>query len=155
MRLSEVPKEGRELPIPRLDRSEIRLLWAIDYYDAPINGFLRYRGKIYYFLMHEAQKWLDNEELPEGQHWPPPIYLVIEVTDEQLAEEARWHELVLDMIGNGSEYADDQLSIGVHHPDLLIATGTEESIHKYWEIYRNEHKPLDLFDNEVIGWFIR
>jgi hypothetical protein len=155
MKFSEVLNEGRDLSIIQLDRSEIRLLWCSEYYDAPISGMLIYHRRPYYFRMHEAQKWMYNNLSLDEQDWSPPKYLVIQLTDEQLAEEEKWHKLSLEKIGNGSDYAEDQLSIAVHHPELHLVTGNGQSIKEYWDMYRKEHKALDLAGNEVIGWFNR
>jgi hypothetical protein len=62
---------------------------------------------------------------------------------------------MLAKMGNGSEYADDQLSIGIHHPELHVSTSTEESINDYWDNYKHNYKHPDISKNEVIGWFIR
>ena len=116
---------------------------------------LVYHERRYYFRMHEAQKWMYNNLALAESDWLPPMYLVIELTDEQLAEEEKWHTLCLGKIGNGSDYAEDQLSIVPHHPELLLVRGNGRSMKEYRDKYRNEHKALDLADNEVIGWFIR
>jgi hypothetical protein len=124
-KLSEVSGDDY-LNLPQLNRSEVNVLWADDFWDGYLSGLLEYHSGKYWFQM--CKDFDSDDQLFYRR------FLVIELSEEQLAEEQFWEDLFQEKVGI---YPNKQ---------------PEEMWHEFYEPYKNR-KPRDLSNNSVIGWF--
>ena len=122
---------------PRIDRSEIRLLWHADYWDGPKSGMLLYRGEECWF---EVVAEADEDE--DGWY---RRFAVLRLTPEQRAEERQWHELFRRCVGRHTDYDESgRRALGALEP--------RERWAEFYDAYR-ERTPPDFSGSEVLGWF--
>ena len=70
--------EGLE-SLPRLDETQIRLVWHFDWWDGPLNGLAEYDDQKAWFAFHDIDE--------PGIHYFYRLYLL---TDAQVAEAELW-----------------------------------------------------------------
>jgi hypothetical protein len=131
--------------LPRIASEAVTLLWHDDFWDGPLSGLLLWQGERCWFQMREEY------EPPEGAETAPwpwyRRYLVIRLTPDQLREEEYWHDLFRKCIGTHTDYrSDGQREVGAVHP--------KEQHAEFYDPY-SKRVPMDLTQNEVVGWFER
>jgi hypothetical protein len=125
-KLSQVRGEDY-LSLPRLSRDDVKVLWTVDFWDGMISGIVEYKSMAYWAQMcHDYE----NDDQPFYRR-----YLVIELSDEEVAEERYWHKLFME-------------KVGTHPTDVK----PKEIWNEFFEPY-GKRNPLDLSNNEVTGWF--
>jgi len=123
----------------RVEASEVRLLWYGDYWDGPIDGLLSFRGE---------QCWFELVTENEGDlgEWYRR-FVILRLTPERLAEEARWHDLFRKHVGTHADYDENGRAMrGELRP--------RDEWHKFYEPFQRRI-PRAFSDNEVLGWFER
>jgi len=126
--------------LDKIDRHEVKLLWANEWWDGPISGMLMYRGEKCWF-----QLFIDPDD-PEVEKFPRQ-YLVIELSNDQLKEEEYWQTLFLEMVGSNNVWDED----GIRHTDRLKPL---ESRNEFFKLAK-KRKPTDLSENRVVGFFAK
>lgn len=133
LRLSHYPEAC--LQLPPITRTDVRLLWHFDFYDGPISGMLLFNGRRCWFQMVA-----ENEE-PNGWY---RRFLIVALSEEQIATEERWHELFREHVGHHTDYdAEGHRNSGTTRP-------REEWDHFYRPYGQRE--PLDLSRNDVLAY---
>lgn len=113
--------------LPQLPALDANVISVNDFSD-PEKGLVEYEGRVYWFQMcHDY----DSYDQPYYRR-----FLVVKLTDEQLAEEQYWHDLFLEKIGT--------YDTGGLKP--------KQSWSEYYVPYR-KRVPPDLSNNEVLGWW--
>lgn len=115
--------------LPRLDRSEVRLLWHSGFWDGPINGLCLFQGRKCWFEMCE-----------DGASYRR--FLVLELTAEELADEERWHALFREHVGTHTDYGTDEAGV-VHLRERWAA---------FYEPFGKRPR-VDYSRNPAVGWF--
>jgi hypothetical protein len=122
--------------IPKIERSDLRLLWHSGYWDGPTSGMLEYRGQKYWF-----ETFYDDPDSPTYPRWQ----FVLRLSDEQLAEEERWHLLFREKVGTHTDYDETgRPTVGELHRETMLD--------EFYIPYR-QRIPRDLSDAEIIAWF--
>lgn len=122
----------------QVPRDSVRLLWHSDFWDGPRSGVLESNGERCWFeVIAENQ----DEDL---RGWYRR-FVIVRLTPEQLAEECKWHELFCEKVGVHTDYdASGTRRLGNLRP--------REQWREFYEAYE-ARRPLDLAENEVLGWF--
>jgi hypothetical protein len=124
--------------VRNVPRNAVRLLWHSDFWDGPRSGMLELDGERCWF---EVVAENDDEPL---RGWYRR-FVVVRLTPAQLAEEERWHELFRENVGGHTDYgASGTRPVGDLRP--------REQWREFYDAYERR-QPLDLSDNEVLGWF--
>ena len=113
--------------LPKIEGSGYKLLWFSDYYDGEINGMLLYKDRKYWYQIYSESEDEDYSDYYRR-------YIIIELTELEVAEEEYWYKLFQEKVG---------------YP---IATQPQEMWSEFYEPYKNR-KPQDISKNRVIGWF--
>lgn len=97
------------LALPKIDRSEIQLLWHHDYWDGYLSGFCLYKDRMHFLkCVDEGETFYkdsDCDEVDEERSDPwYRRYTIIELTDEEIAEVTRCHELFRQHVGTHTDY---------------------------------------------------
>ena len=131
----QVSKDLRQ--IQRIDRDAIRLLWHVDFWDGPTSGLLSYAGEDLWFEMVE-----ENEDTTASWY---RRYVIVRLSEEQLADERRWHELFREHVGTHTDYDENGAR----------ATGVTKPRSEWDEFYGPHSKRVapDLASNTVVGWW--
>jgi hypothetical protein len=144
-KLCELVGESGYLGVPKLDRRKVKLLWVVDFYDAPLSGMALYEEKKQWYQMYNREEWLS------GGDEVKPIYLLIDLSDEQLREEEYWHDRFVREVWNGWDYDEDEVALW-HRPEK-VKHGTS-SAEEFGTVYE-ARSPQNFSENMVIGWFER
>ncbi|MCU0240192.1 MAG: hypothetical protein MUC29_12185, partial [Pyrinomonadaceae bacterium] len=88
------------IELPKIEKNEIRLLWADDWFDGVINGVLLYQNKKCRFEMIEE----NNDDNTQNFY---RRYLIIELTERQLQEEEYWHKLFVENVGSHFDFDEN------------------------------------------------
>jgi hypothetical protein len=144
-KLSELIGENGYLAVPKLERRKVKLLWVTDFYDAPLSGMAFYAGRSHLYQMYNKEEWL------YGGDEVKPIYLLIELSKEQLQEEEYWHDRFVREVWNGWDYDEDEVALW-HRPEK-VKRGTSNA-EDFSAVYQTRNKQ-DFSENMVIGWFER
>jgi hypothetical protein len=136
-RLGEIlARDGYKL-VPRIDRADVHLLWHSAFWDGPLSGMVLYRGELCWCQMVA-------ESDPDSAEWYRH-FAVIRLSDEQRAEEQRWHDLFREKVGRHTDYDENQQRpVGELRP--------REEWPSFYDAYC-ERTPQDFSANEVLGWF--
>ena len=138
------------LKYPKIDKSEIQLLWHCNYWDGPITGLLKYQDKKYWFEMcknYQHYLGLFNEEIEEIEEFEYfRCYTIHELTSEELIEEEKRHELFRTHVGTHTDYNENGTQTG--------SVNSDANIQEFNDKYKNI-KPQIYNKNTVIGWFER
>jgi hypothetical protein len=136
MLLSELSGPEDYLDLPHLDKRDIRMVWHSDFWDVPISGLLLYHGEKYWFQTAGDIRYSDSSGT---------IYLVVQLSRQQLEEEEYWHDLFRQKVGNHTDY-------GEYGNRTLNAQKPPNTHSEFYDAY-NKRTKLDLSTNTVIGWF--
>jgi hypothetical protein len=123
---------------PQVARDALRLLWHSDYWDGPRSGMLDFNGERCWF-----QVVAENED-ENADGWYRR-FAIVRLSPEQLAEECRWHELFRSNVGVHTDYD----AFGKRQID---AVRPREQWGEFYDAYKGR-RPLDLSEDEVLGWF--
>lgn len=121
---------------PERQLREIRLLWHSDYWDGPLSGLLLLDGRKYWFQIAEE----DFEPTLTNRH-----FLIIELTDKQLAEEEKWHRLFQEKVGTHTDYDE----VGNRDLGGVLPRKTRS---EFYDAFRQWQQP-NYLENQIIGWF--
>lgn len=122
--------------LPHIPRADVTLLWHCDFNDGPITGLLAHRGERAWFQLIED--YADCEGLSYRR------FLLVRLSEQQLRDEEWWHELFQQHVGTHTDYERAEGDSGTVRPQAEHA--------KFYDPY-SKRVPLDLSQNEVIGWF--
>jgi hypothetical protein len=120
--------------LQKLSRNDVQLLWYSDFWDGPINGLCLCDNRKCWFEMLDAEE----HDLPAA---PGRRFLVHDLSEQQLAEEERWHELFREKVGTHCDFEEPRPEV---KPAELHA--------QFYDAYKTRVKP-DYSTNRVIGWF--
>jgi len=84
--IKNIAKSGK---IPRISGNEIKISYANDIWDGPLEGICLWKGKKYYFYCVEDDP-KDYETYKPGF---PRRFVLIDLTSEQIKEEEYWKDL--------------------------------------------------------------
>jgi hypothetical protein len=112
----------------------VRMVWFSDWYDGPITGLAAYEGREHWFVMVTDD---------DGEHWDfdPRIYLLHQLTPEQVSQEWRAHR----------SFAAAGMPGCLHAPPCAVATDPEP-LDALWERWPPEREEV-YQDQPAIGWF--
>lgn len=122
--------------LPQIPRADVSLLWHSDFWDGPITGLLLWCGERLWFQM--------IDESGENEAAWYRRFLLVRLSEQQLHDEEWWHELFRQHVGTHTDYNRADGDPGTVHPQSQHA--------KFYAPY-SKRVPLDLSQNEVIGWF--
>ena len=112
---------------------ELTFLWFDDYYDGMLCGILEYKNqKCRFEIVTDYQ-----------QEIRPRVFAIIELSEEQIADETYWHELFEQHVGSNSiSLAKDTV---LHRP--------QSEHHLFYEPYQKRPDPhYEL--NIVKAWYV-
>lgn len=112
--------------------SDIDFLWFNDYWDGMLEGILAYKNKKYRFEI--ITDYVQNIR--------PRIFAIVELTLEQIEEEAFWHDLFTKHVGD-------------HNTAPFNSEGTvkpQADHHLFYDKYKTRLTP-NYSSNIVIGWY--
>ena len=95
--------------LPKLEATDLRLLWVNDWYDGPLEAVVERAGERQLMVLHPDDK-LDVEQ--------PMRWVLFRLTPEQWEDEQRWHALFEEHVGHHWCF---------HHPEPLPEPETRES----------------------------
>lgn len=122
--------------IPKIERSDVRLLWHSGYWDGPTSGMLEHRGQKHWF-----ETFYDDPDIATY----PRFQFVLRLSAEQMAEEETWHNLFRAKVGTHTDYDEtSRRTIGALHPRIMWD--------EFYIPYR-QRIPLDLSNAEIVAWF--
>lgn len=139
-KLSELSEKNAYVGVPKIDPTYLTLLWHSDFFDGAINGVLKYDGGKYWFEMFSES---DDENL-EGYY---RRFFVIELSEDQLQKEEKWHQLFREKVGGHTDY-------GANQRTNRSRIKPQELWKEFYDLYKLR-TPRDLSENQVIGWFER
>ena len=142
-RLVDLINGGDYRVAPELSKEAYRLLWIVDYYDVPISGGVEYQGRLHWFQMWNAAVRYETESFA-------PIYLVVQLANQQAAEETHRHNLFTQMVTNVWDY--DATSTRIDYLPDKVVNASAEAAGQFYRLQKVQ-PPLDLSNNEVVGWF--
>ncbi len=119
--------------VPEIDRSAVTFLWFNDFYDGPLAGMAEMNGTRYLFDMIDRNVLGDEEE--DRRYW------LIALTNDQLNDELRWHDLFCNNVGTHFDLTD--------RPPLPREAVDMDA---FYVPYR-QRVPPDYSQNDVVGWF--
>ena len=123
--------EGLDLArYPKLRREDVRALWVSDFYDVPLSGALVFEGKL---------RWFQLAQETETSH----RYVVIELSDEEIADEERWQALFVEHVGDHWVYRDDG------ERGTVKPSGDHS---KFYEPFARR-APRDFSKHRILGWY--
>jgi hypothetical protein len=135
---SELIHREDYLRLPKIDKSEVKLLWHSDYWDGPTSGMLLYRGKKRWFQVCDES---DDPGLRDYYR----RFLIVELSDRQLEEEEYWQGLFREKVGTHTDHElQGESQKGRVNP--------KEMWDGFYEPYQKRVK-LDLSQNTVLGWY--
>lgn len=104
--------------IQQVDSSDVKILWAQDFWDGPRSGMLSWRGGEYWFEV------IEESTDPDLKSWYRR-FAIVQLTDEQHAEHARRHALFVEKVDGGRqprEIWDQYYSVAKTWPRIGLAT---------------------------------
>lgn len=140
------------LIFPKISMSEITLLWHENYWDGYLSGKCLYRGRMHHFeCVDEGRLFLredDPDEIDEDKSdsWYRR-FAVIPLSDEEIAESTRRHDLFVQHVGNHCDYDVDT-------QERQIGSRPSNEWHKFYDIAKT-WPDLNLQKRQPIGWFER
>ena len=134
--------------IPRLEKWP-QLVWHSGYYDGPLSGVCMHNGKEHWFKMVHEFDYEGEEEWEPGEKeiFLGRVYVIAELSDEQLAIMKVAHDRFRNYVGTHTDYGDDNRRKTGSAP--LI----EKDYDKYYEWAKTEYKCPDLSGNKVVAWW--
>ncbi len=119
--------------LTKIAPSDLRLLWVNDWYDGPLEAVVEHAGEQCLMVLHHEESDADQ----------PYSWLVIRLDREQRAEEAKWHALYVEHVG---EHWCFHGSTVAHPPP-----SAEPDPERFFAPFR-ERSSLDLTGSTIVGW---
>lgn len=119
-----------------IKEEEIKIIFAVDWWDGPLSGVCIYNGEKHWF--QATDEWYEEDK----PYWRR--YAVIKLTPEQLAKEEAMHELYEEKIGDPRPYVDGVLTRDVSQKP-------KEMWHEFYDVYKGTQLP-DYREN-VVDYF--
>jgi hypothetical protein len=130
MKFSDLSEQQNYFLLPKIDQTELKILWVDDYWDGPKSGLLEYQCHKYWFqICHENE---DPELTNYYRH-----FLIIDLSDEQLKEEEYWHKLFREKVGHHMD------GWGINKESLKTLKPQEKRA-EFYDAYK-AREPLSLF----------
>jgi hypothetical protein len=130
-RVTKIPKvelaKCRKIPA-----AELELLWVNDWDDGPLEAVVEHAGQLCLMILH------DEDSTTDAYRW-----LLLPLKPPQIVEELKWHTLFVEHVGDHWCFHGAKVT----HPEPVGEAEPE----KFHSAYKNR-EPLDLSDNEVLGW---
>lgn len=123
--------------IPHIPRADVTILWHCDFWDGPITGLALWRSERVWFQMFRETVVSSSDVTYRG-------FRLIRLSEQQLREEEWWHELFRQHVGTHTDYDRAEGDPGTVRP---------QSQHAKFYDAAAKCAPLDLSQNEVLGWF--
>ncbi len=120
--------------LPKVERSEVQLLWHSSFWDSPKSGLCLYQGRKVWFEMGAEA----DEDGTDGYY---RRFLLLELSSEQLADEEYWHELFRQKVGTNCDHGEPA-------PGLR----PREMWREFYEPYQKRER-TDYTRNRALGWF--
>ena len=131
MRFAEFNEKAFDT-LPELPAADVRIMWADDWCDYAVQGIASVEGRHVWFLLHDADALIvTGGELR---------YVLVELTAEQVRENAHWHGLFCKYVGTLYDFTGRER---VRHPQAQWS--------KFYEASARRVVP-DYSSNQVIGW---
>jgi hypothetical protein len=124
--------------LPKIEKNEIRLLWANDWFDGVINGILLYKNKKCRFELIEENSADAIQNIYRK-------YLVIELTEEQLQEEEYWHKLFVENVGSHFDFDENENL-------QTTKVKPQETWEKFYKLYEKREE-VNLSKNKFLGYY--
>lgn len=146
-------REARETPasVPGLapevheDGKQVRMLHHCGYWDGPLSGLCMFKDREHWF---DCVNWEHRITDSEGVEWFARLFVVVTMTDEQIAEEARRHALFVKHVGDHTDY-----TYAAERRTRPIGQLRDRSEHRlYYDVAKTWPK-LDLDVGRVVGWW--
>jgi hypothetical protein len=118
--------------LPKLASTDLRLLWVNDYYDGPLEAVVERSGERLLMV-------LKGDPAPEGE--APMQWVLFRLSNEQWAEEDRWHALFEEHVGHHWCFHHEAV------PEPTHATDPE----RFYGPYR-ARTPIDLASSAAVAW---
>ncbi len=132
MKLSTIQKDDIAV-VPQVSRENVRLLWSNDWYDGPLTGIAEVNGVKFLFDI------VDRNVL--GAEEEQRTYWLIQLNEDQLHDEERWHELFCQKVGTHFDHTGRE-------PLPRDAVNMEA----FYGPYSKRPEPV-FGNNDVFGWF--
>ncbi len=120
-------------PMRQVSAQDVRWFFLSDFYDGPIAGLAIFRSRILRFCCFQ-------EDIP-GQR----IYVLQELSDEELIEEKRVKAKFERMVGTYGCFSEDG--------DLMPSFVGDEASRAQFFAEEPEHRTPEPFDRPVVAWF--
>lgn len=127
------------------DGGAFRMLWHCNYWDGPLSGVVMYKDREHWF---ECVLEGVVGRTTGGEFLTARAFAIVEMTDEQIAEQRYRHESFEKHVGTHTSYTYENgkrsRQIGAVHPE------------KDWDKYQEEVKdrvPQDLSGNRIVAWW--
>lgn len=118
--------------LPKLEASDVRLLWVNDWYDGPLEAVVERAGERLLMVLHA---------MPESRSDDAPWqWLLYPLTPAQWAEEDRWHALFEEHVGHHWCF---------HHEAMPEPESRDSE--RFYGLYKSR-TPLDLSSNVPVAW---
>ena len=138
MTYQEAIKHDAYTSLPKLGKGDVTFLWYSDFWDGPKSGMALYQGRKYWFQLFQESQHPDLSDFYRR-------FLLIDLSDEQLSEEERWHALFQEKVGRHMDFGTNQRD---EINRLKPPTVQEEFYSRY-----KQRKPMQIDDNTVVAWF--
>ncbi|ABC31269.1 hypothetical protein O5O45_05680 [Hahella aquimaris] len=121
------------VPTLKVDPKEIGWCFISNYYDAPIEGLVYFRGEIHRFCCFP-------EDVPDQK-----VFVVLELNPEEMEFQLKMKEKFERMVGTHWSYDENGNA-------LPESSATPESAKQYYDSKQGE-KYIGPYDAKVIAWF--
>ena len=110
-----------------------RLLWHCEYWDGPLSGIALHEGrKVWFWCADDVQEHR--------------LFHVFPLTDEEIAEEDRWHALFCEHVGTHTDYDEEGRRD-------VTAIRPHSEWNKFYDAAK-DRPPRTYHEREAIGYFV-
>lgn len=124
--------------LPKLEATDVRLMWVNDWYDGPLEAVVERAGERLLMVLHAMP---EARAAGEDAPWQ---WLLYPLTPAQWEEEDRWHALFEQHVGHHWCFHHDSSEPEVREPE-------SREPQRFYEPYKSR-KPLDLSSNVPVAW---
>ena len=137
MTFAEISEPEAHSNVSQIPREDVRLLWHSGFWDGPLSGMLEHEGEQCWFEM-----FAENED--DAPTWYRR-FAILRLSNDQLKEENRWHDLFRMHVGGHTDYDAEQHR---SHGDI----NPKEQWSRFYDKYKERPEP-DYSSCLVLGWF--